>query len=168
MGSDESNSIPAGKSKFFPTPRLASDGSNWITWKKQTLTTLMSIKGVDCHINGTARIPPPIPTYPNGYALTDDEVVELEKLEEKWDSYNQRENSIKAQILAMIPESIAIEIQTSSTGKEIWDTLCRKHEQKALMVTVDLRCRIYALKCMDDSNVKTHIQSLVALYEQLK
>jgi hypothetical protein len=33
---------------------------------------------------------------------------------------------------------------------------------------VDLRCRIYALKCTDDSNVKTHIQSLVSLYEQLK
>ena len=33
---------------------------------------------------------------------------------------------------------------------------------------MDLWHRLYVLKCLDDSNVKTHIQSLNAMYQQLK
>ena len=54
------------------------------------------------------------------------------------------------------------------TGKEMWDALCAKHEKKALTVIVDLRCRMYALKCLDEGNVKTHMETLSSMYEQLK
>ena len=56
-------------------------------------------------------MPPPIPMYPNGHTLDKDKLEELEKLEEKWDLYNQHEASIKAQILTTIPEATAGEIQ---------------------------------------------------------
>ena len=100
--------------------------------------------------------------------LSDDELEELEKIEEKWDNYNQLEASIKAQILTTIPKSIAFEIQGLPTGKAIWDALCDKYEKKVLTVIVDLRCRIYVLKCMDEANVRNHIYSLSMMYEQLK
>ena len=93
---------------------------------------------------------------------------ELEKIEEKWDMYNQPEATIRAQLLTTIPGSIAIDLQGLETGKELWDTLCKKHEKRALTVVVDLWHRLYVLKCLDHSNVKTHIQSLNVLYEQLK
>ena len=41
-------------------------------------------------------------------------------------------------------------------------------EKKVLTVIVDLRCRIYALKCMDEVNVRNYIHSLSMIYEQLK
>ena len=44
----------------------------------------------------------------------------------------------------------------------------KKHKNRALTVVVDLRCRLYALKCLDDLNVKVHIQSLSTMYQQLK
>ena len=65
---------------------------------------------------------------------------------------------IKAQILTTIPEATAVEIQSLATGKEMWDALCAKHEKKALMVIVDLQCRMYALKYLDEGNVKTHMR----------
>jgi hypothetical protein len=157
-----------GKGKGLTIPRLASDGTNWITWKQQTLMTLLSNKGVQRHIEGTIRQPKPVPTFPSGHVLTDQELESLEALEEKWDVFNQREAMIKAQILTTIPESLAIEIQSLVTGKDIWDALCKKHESKALTVTVDLRRRLYALKCLDDDNVREHVHTLNAMYENLK
>ena len=74
--------------------------------------------------------------------------------------YNQQEASIKAQILTTIPESLAIEIKALDTSKKLWDVLCEKHEKRALKVVVDLWCRLYVLKCLNDSNVKVYIQLL--------
>ena len=167
MGPEDSGSSST-KGKPHSIPRLATNGSNWITWKQQTLNTLLSSKGVHRHLQGTIRMPPPIPSYPNGHTLDDDEIEELEKIEEKWDLYNQHEAMIKAQILTTIPESTAVEIQSLKTGKEMWDTLCNKHEKRALTVIVDLWRRIYALKCLDEGNVKTHMETLSSMYEQLK
>ena len=159
MGPDDSTSSSAGKIKSYSIPRLQANGTNWIMWKQQTLNSLMSNKGVQRHIEGTARTPPAIPMYPPTHTLSDDELEELGKIEEKWDTYNQHEASIKAQILTTIPESIAIEVQGLTTGKAIWDALCDKNEKKALTVIVDLRCRIYALKCVDEVNVRNHISN---------
>ena len=119
MGPNDSTSSSAGKIKSYSIPWLQTDGTNWITWKQQTLNSLMSNKGVQWHIEGTACTPPAIPTYPPTHTLSDDELEELEKIEEKWDTYNQREASIKAQILSTIPESIAIKVQGLTTGKAI-------------------------------------------------
>ena len=164
MGPDDSTSSSAGKIKGYSIPQLQADGMNWIMWKQQTLSSLMSNKGVQRHIEGTARTPPAIPMYPTTRTLSDDELEELEKIEEKWDTYNQHETSIKAQRLTTIPESIAIEVQGLTTGKASWDALCNKHEKKALTAIVDLRHRIYVLKCMDEVNVKNHIHLLSMMY----
>ena len=60
-------------------------------------------------------MPPPVPTYPQGHILDEDELDELEKTEEKWDLYNQHEASIKAQILTTIPKATAVKIQSLVT-----------------------------------------------------
>ena len=156
------------KVKFHMILGLATDGSNWMTWKQQTLNILLSSKGMHRHIQGTICMPPPIPMYPNSHILDEDKLEELEKMEEKGDLHNQCEASIKAQILTTIPEAMAVEIQSPATSKELWDSLCAKHEKKGLMVIVDLRCRMYALKCLDEGNVKTHMETLSSMYEQLK
>ena len=121
MGPKDSTSSST-KVKAYSIPRLAANGSNWITWKQQTLSSLMSLKGVQRHLDGTAHVPPPIPMHLPNHLLDEDELDELDKIEEKWDMYNQCEASIKAQILTTISESLAIEIQALDTGKN-----CRVH-----------------------------------------
>ena len=83
MGPEDSTSSSM-KVKAYSIPRLTADRSNWITWKQQTLSSLMLIKGVQRHLNGTARVPPTIPTPPPNH-LDEDELDELDKIEEKWD-----------------------------------------------------------------------------------
>ena len=43
-----------------------------------------------------------------------------------------------------------------------------KHEKRALTVIVDLWCRMYVLICLDEGNVKAHLEALSTMYEQLK
>jgi len=85
--SNLTTSVTAGKS--YMVPKLARDRSNWITWKSQTLTTLAVGWGVTCHIEGTARDPPQIPTFPYNHPLMEDEEDRLEKAEKCWEDYHQ-------------------------------------------------------------------------------
>src|SRR5882672_4089569 len=135
--------------KSFSISKLARDGSNWITWKCQTLTTLAASHGVMRHIQGTARAPPPIPTFPTTRPLTADEEDQLEASEKCHDEYDQREAIIKVQIFTTIPDLLLIEVQKLQTSKEVWDALCAKHEKKALTVVVDIHRRMYEMKCED-------------------
>ncbi|KAF8494487.1 hypothetical protein JB92DRAFT_1139838 [Gautieria morchelliformis] len=50
--------MSSSTSKSFVVPKLARDGTNWVTWKSQTLATLASTRGAKRHLEGTARIPP--------------------------------------------------------------------------------------------------------------
>ena len=166
----EDSTSSSMKVKAYSIPRLAANRSNWIAWKQQTLSSLMSNKGVQRHldIEGKAHVPPPIPMYNPNCQLDEDELEELDQIKEKWDMYNQQEASIKAHILTTIPESLAVKIQALDTSKKLWDAPCEKHKKRALTVVVDLQRRLYVLKCLDNLNVKVHIQSLNAMYQQLK
>ena len=84
---DPTTSVTAGKS--YTVPKLARDGSNWITWKSQTFATLAVGWGVTCHIKGTARELPKIPMFPSNHPLMEDEKDCLKKAEKCWDNYHQ-------------------------------------------------------------------------------
>ena len=148
--------------KNFVVTKLARDASNWITWKTQTLATLGSNRGVIRHLNGMVKMPEPL----EDIETSDEEAYE--KAERRWDDYHQREELIKAQIFTTIPETLLIEIQKLSTAKEIWDAICIKHENTALTIKVDLRQRLYQIKCEDDANVRTHLETMLQIQEQLE
>jgi hypothetical protein len=124
--------------KGFVVPKLARDGSNWVTWKTQTLATLGSNKGVMRHLNGTVRVPDPLPTHEANAVITESDEEAYDKAERCWDDYYQREGLIKAQIYTMIPEALLIEVRKLSTAKETWDMVCAKHKHTALIVKVDI------------------------------
>ena len=97
----------------------------------------------------------------------DKEEEELDAVEKCWDSYNQREATIMAQIFTTVPDSILIEVRNLTTAKEIWDAVCAKHEMKALTVKLDMWHRMYELKCKDEYNVRMHLENLMRIQEQL-
>jgi len=62
---------------------------------------------------------------------------------------------------------LLIEVQKLKTSKEVWDALCAKNEKKALTVMVDICCRMYKMKCEDESQVCMHLETLTRIQEQL-
>ena len=166
MGPANDINSSASPSKGYQVSGLAANGSNWVIWKRETLTTLSTHKGVKTHIEGLARMPPVIPKFLELHILTSEELKKVNELELLWDEYDQKEAVIKAQILTSIPESIALEIQDEDKVATMWQKLCAKHEDKTLAVWIDMRHRIYALRCEDEANVRTHIESMKALHEQ--
>jgi gag-polypeptide of LTR copia-type len=66
-----------------------------------------------------------------------------------------------------IPESLLIEVRKLDSTKKIWDMICARHESRALTVKVDICHRIYEMKCEDKSNVRTHLEALMRMQEQL-
>ena len=101
---------------------------------------LASTCGAKWHLDGTAQIPPLIPTYPNGHVLTDEEEEWLDDLEKCWDNYNKCEAAVMVQIYTTVSDSILIKVHNLVTVKELWEAVCAKHETKALTVKVDIRC----------------------------
>ena len=66
-----------------------------------------------------------------------------------------------------IPDLLLIEVQKLKTAKEIWDTVCAKYEGKSITVKIDLRHRMYEMKCEDETQVWTHLESLSRIQEKL-
>ena len=99
--------------------------------------------------------------------LTDKEEGQLDDLEKCWDDYNQRKATIMAQIFTMVPDSVLIKIQNLATAKEIWEAVCAKHEMKAFTIKVDMQRWMYEMRCEDESNIHTHLETLMSTQEQL-
>ena len=45
--------------------------------------------------------------------------------------------------------------------------MCAKHKTKALTIKIDMQCRMYEMKCMDEANVHMHLEDLMRMHEQL-
>ena len=73
--------LPGSATKSYIIPKLAWDGSNWITWKMQMLMMLAVSRRVMQHIEGTTREPPVIPMFPTSQLLMQDEDEHLERAE---------------------------------------------------------------------------------------
>jgi len=147
--------------RLFSVPKLACDGSNWITWKTQVLATLASNKGVMQHLNGLAQQLSKIPVYAPTHIISEDKEEALEKAEKCWDEYHQREVLIWAQVFITIPELLLIEVRKLATAREVWNAVCAKHEKTVLTVKVDMHQQMYKMKCEDDLNICTHLKVLL-------
>ena len=79
MGPAEPNNMTAPTSKGYSIPKLAHDGSNWMTWKSQTLATLAASRGVSRHVEGTVRTPPPVPKFDPKHVITEEEDERMQK-----------------------------------------------------------------------------------------
>ncbi|PIL31778.1 transcription factor [Ganoderma sinense ZZ0214-1] len=56
-------SLPVNNTALYSVPKLAADGSNWITYKERILTC-MGTRGLMRHLNSTAHHPPNPPSWP--------------------------------------------------------------------------------------------------------
>lgn len=112
--------LPGTTSTLFNVPKLAEDGSNWITYKERTLTAI-SARGLMRYVDGRAVEPLP-------YAIST-----LTGLLEKPDG----SNLVKQQVFSTITDRLLLRVQKLESASEVWAEICQIHEDKTELVQID-------------------------------
>src|SRR5882762_8154480 len=97
--------LPTSSSSLFNIPKLAEDGTNWITYKERMLTAI-GVRGLMRYIDGRVKQPIPFALSPttgeplkaDGKPATD---VEIEVLDDKLDEFCQKNSSVKQYIFSV-------------------------------------------------------------------
>ena len=134
---------PLTGSLFFNVPQLAEDGSNWIVYKGQLLTTV-NVRGstMGQYIDGSAMEPAPlktntagVPQSPNGGVATPDEIKEdLKEIQE----YHYWNTLVKQQIFSTLTDEMYLWVQEFESASKIWKDLCAIHQDKTKLTQMDL------------------------------
>ncbi|KAG1837103.1 hypothetical protein DFJ58DRAFT_734546 [Suillus subalutaceus] len=154
--------LPSTSSALFNVPKLAEDGSNWITYKERTLTAI-GARGLMHYITGCAVRPAPIslPQEDDGTEVTD---AEIEAFEKKMDEYYQKDSLVKQQIFSTITDRLLLRVQKLGSGSNVWAEICDIHEGKTELVQIDLRRRLQETRCEENGDVKTHFSEMLQLH----
>ncbi|KAL0952924.1 hypothetical protein HGRIS_014936 [Hohenbuehelia grisea] len=156
--------------KLFSVPKLADDGSNWVT-VKILLLTAFGARGLTKYIEGRARKPAAYEFGDGAARLVGSKVTltdeELEALEDKHDDHNQKESQIKQQIFECVSNRVLMMLQGQGTAAEVWLGLCREYEGKSALVVIDTRRRLQDMRCAEDANIRDHIAEMTRMQELL-
>lgn len=163
--------LPSTNSTLFNVPKLAEDGTNWITYKERTLTAI-GARGLMRYADGRARKPVPyaidaktrLPTKSDGTAATQDEIDALDK---KLDEFYQKDSLVKQQIFSTITDRMLLRVQKLEVASKVWAEICDIHEGKTELVQIDLRRRLQETRCEESGDVKAHFSELLSLRESL-
>ncbi|KAJ8581324.1 hypothetical protein M405DRAFT_751978, partial [Rhizopogon salebrosus TDB-379] len=134
--------LPGANSSLFNVPKLAEDGSNWITYKERALTAI-GARGLMRYTDGRAKKPKPFeldssgkPIKADKSAATDDEVEELEN---KIDEFFMKDSLVKQQLFSTISDRLLLRVQKLENAAKIWAEICTIHEGKTELVQIDMR-----------------------------
>src|SRR6266404_829321 len=163
--------LPSTSSALYNIPKLAEDGTNWITYKERMLTTV-SARGLMRYVDGRATLPAPfaldpktqLPITVKGAAPTD---AEIEALDDKIDDYYQKDALVKQHIFSTISDRLLLQVQGLLSASKIWAEIKTIHEGKTELVQVDLRRRLQDTRCNEQGDVRTHFSDLMCMREQL-
>jgi len=165
------STIPSTNSSLFNIPKLAEDGSNWITYKERTLTAI-GARGLMRYLDGRANEPTPfkldanmgVLAKPDGSVPTQTEIDELDK---KIDKYQQKNTLVKQQVFSMITDWLLLRMQNLGTVSLIWAEICQIHKGKTELVQIYMRRCMQETHCDEGADVRAHFSELLKLHESL-
>jgi hypothetical protein len=134
-------------------PKLSADGSNWVIYRDRIVWAMDSRDLAD-HLTNDAM--------PAAYGAAG--AVGGVPAATRWAA---GERTVKHTIAASVPNSVFNKIKSSTRTKDTWDALKASFEGRSQMISVDLRRKIQSLKCGEDENVRTHLNNIANLQEQL-
>ena len=156
MGPGSTSNMSSSSSvKVTNLPRLAEDGSNWVTYKERILNNLTS-KGLMRHIRGMARQPVQLIERngsfyrPNELSPLSDE--DLEKHEDSVDSYDQKEAQVREIIYETVSKSVFLDIKDESSAARVWSKLVAIHETKGTMTYTDTLTKLSMARYASDGH----------------
>jgi gag-polypeptide of LTR copia-type len=151
---------------FLRVPRLPADGKGFVVWKERLKLSIRA-RGLYGHLDGTTSKPPDPPTRPEGSTLTAEEVSSIEKYTKDTNQYLQEQAVVFQQIASTIPDSLYLKIKGKPTVKEAWAALKNDFEKRSKMITIDLRKRLYDIRCAENGNIRTHFDNIRTMREEL-
>jgi hypothetical protein len=133
--------LPATSSSLFNVPKLAEDGTNWITYKERTLTAI-GARGLMRYVDSRAVQPIPFVvdvktgavTKPDGTPPSQTEINDLDK---KLDKYYQCNSLVKQQVFSTITDRLLLQVQKLEAASDVWKEVCQIHEGKTELVQID-------------------------------
>src|SRR5882724_435317 len=125
MGPSQHNSTMSANDKetLWVIPKLAADGSNWVTFKTQFLFSMASCN-IDGHFNGSDT-PPPAPTYitldETKWTTTDHKKNQAYlSLVKRW---KHDEHIAHTQLAQVMSDPLLIRIQHAGMVANMWNTV---------------------------------------------
>ncbi|KIK45144.1 hypothetical protein CY34DRAFT_28327, partial [Suillus luteus UH-Slu-Lm8-n1] len=141
--------LPTTNSALFNMPKLAEDGSNWITYKERMLTAVVPFD-ID-PMTGVAM-------KPDGSAPTQTEIDEHDK---KIDEHYQKDSLVKQQLFSTITDRLLLRVQKLEGAAAMWEEIHDIHEGKTELVQIDLRRRLQDLRCEENGDAKAHLSEFL-------
>jgi hypothetical protein len=134
-------------------PKLAEDGSNWITYRNR-MQWSMKMRGLGDHLTNT--------TTTKSYIDAGD--VGGLSPSQRW-----AKDEIKASWLldATIPDELFHNIKDTANVKEVWEKLKGVFEGKSRGVLVELGRKFRTTRCGEDDDVRAHFSKLAHLRKKL-
>ncbi|THH15818.1 hypothetical protein EW146_g4715 [Bondarzewia mesenterica] len=133
---------------FYNVPKLASDGSNWVTYKTW-LENAIKARGLVRHLTGSITRPANPEAYEEDYTPSLREILERDTAEQKVAKFEQDEAS------------------NHTTTKDLWGAILKEYEQKLDIAKVDVRRQMMEAKCNEGGDVRVHLNFLLKSKEQL-
>ena len=146
--------------KVTSLPKLAADGSNWITYQDHIVNAIKA-KGLHRHLLGTVCKPEELEEWTRKFykpeimlPLTDDK---LEAHKNLIDTYEQKEVMLCEIIYETINRSTFIQIKGKPTAANIWKKLQSIHTDKGSMFETDLLTQLQTICFSDGDSMQTHL-----------
>src|SRR5258705_1679249 len=165
------NMLPGTSSTLFSIPKLADDGSNWVTYKERLLNGI-GARGMMRYVDGRIQQPVPFTMDPKGKTPVKVDGkpamdVEIEELDDKIDEWYQKDVLVKQHIFSTISDRLLLRVQRLPNAAKMWDEIRKIHEGKTELVQVDLRRRLQEMRCEETGDVRHHFSELMHMREQV-
>src|ERR1700761_9009714 len=146
--------------------KLKDDGSNWVLYRTRIYAAIVSQKGLRRILDGTAKAPvkPEKAQEEVEASALQAYEEELEKYEEAYDLWIERQATVTTALLASIPERYQTRLVMFKTAKEMWDELVRNFEKQSALVKSDLFSTLYSIRTPEGGNVTETIDKLLRSY----
>jgi transposase InsO family protein len=134
-------------------PKLAADGSNWITYRDRIKWTI-TMRGLNDHLTHDS--------VTKHYKDAGD--IGGLKPEQRWTADKIAVNQIFG---ATIPDLVFSQIKSAYEPKGIWEKLKELFEGKSRSMMVDLGKKFQNMRCGENDDVRVHLEKLADLRERL-
>jgi hypothetical protein len=134
-------------------PKLAEDGSNWITYRNRMQWT-MKMRGLGDHLTNTVTMK----------SYEDPGDVSRLSPPQRWVKGEIKDSGL---LDATIPDEVFHKVKDTANVKEVWDRLKGEFEGISRSVLVDLGRNFQTTRCSEDDDVCARFSKLAHLREKL-
>jgi hypothetical protein len=162
------DSFASPSNSNFAVLRLQDDGSSWVDYKIKAQMA-MGARGLIRHVDGTAIKPKAfelesgVPVTKPGKLATDEEIDAKER---RLDEFEQKEYMAWHIMLSTVSPHL-VGMVNGKTSSQMWTKIKKDATTKSQLHKVDTRCRLMMMRCDDKSDIRSHPNMMVRIWDEL-